>query len=90
VAPVTQSTIATDLGKSLNIHGNFPSQITFNDKIAIDYLPHSRHLRLGQILHPCIGMHLSFGQNLVAASPPNAVDVRQTDFYPLVAGNVDT
>src|SRR5687768_4707433 len=87
---MTHAAVGPDLDQALNAHLNFAAQVTFHLVVLINELADRSHVRLRKVLHPGIGINLCAGQNLLRASWSYPVEIGQANFYPLIAGQIDT
>jgi hypothetical protein len=84
IAAVTQPPIASNIYHAPDVHLHSAPQITLNLILAVNNLAQRSDLRIRQVLDPRIVIYSGLAQNLIAQTAPNAIDVRQTDFYSLV------
>src|SRR5205823_3661643 len=87
-ATVPYASIAPDLHQALDVQVDFPTQITFDRKMAVDVIPQARDLVLGQLPHPRLGPDPHGAHRLTTLRAPDAMDIRQRDPHLLVIRNV--
>ena len=82
---MTDSTIASDLLKTFDIHGNLTSQITFYRLSLVDHSGDFLYFFICQISHTCIRIYSSLRKNTIGRCSSNTVDIGKTYFYSLVS-----
>src|SRR6516164_4381853 len=89
-AAVTQPTIAAEIHQPLDVHGDLTPEVAFHHIVMIDDFANLQHLLIGQLGHaPGIG-NSDFPHDFTGLFRPNAVDILQSNNYPLIRGYVDT
>lgn len=61
---VTQSLVAAEIHQSLDIHGYFSPEITFNLEVFVNNLPDAGNFRLSQILGTGVVINSGLGEYL--------------------------
>ena len=79
---------AADVLKSLEGHPLLTAQVTFYG-VALGGSTQFLDITVLEILHPGIGVDPCLGQDRFGTGRTDAIDVREGDFNPLVAGNVN-
>ena len=81
---MTNSSVASDLGKSLNIQRDISSEITFyfNTK-SVDCVSKLSDFIIRQILAACVSIDPGFCENLVCSSSADSVDICEADINSL-------
>ena len=77
---MTDTSVASDLLQSLDVKGDFPSQITFYCHCLINNSAQSLNLIISQISDTCVRINLCFSKNFVCAWSTNSINVGKTDF----------
>ncbi len=88
IAAVTQTSITSNIYQAPDVHLHLTPQITLDLILAVNNLAQGSNVRFRQVLDLHIDIHSGLAQNLIAQTAPNAIDVRQTDFYSLVPWQV--
>ena len=86
---MAQAAVRADLGETLDIQRHLAAQIAFHGVLLLDEIAQHIHFGFGQIFDPRVGIDTSLSQNLLAGRQADAVNIRQTDFHPLVARQVN-
>lgn len=89
-AQMADTAVALDALQALQIHAQFPAQVTFDDILAVlDGVDDLGHLLFIQILRADARVDLGLYQDGLRIDRANAVDVAQRDVDALVTGDVD-
>ena len=86
---MTQTTIRADFRQALDIQRHLAAQIAFHRVLLLDEIAQHIHFGFGQIFDPRVGIDTGLSQNLLAGRQADAVNIRQTDFHPLIARQVN-
>src|SRR5512137_1712320 len=86
---MAQTTIATQVHQSLDVHGHFATQIAFHRELG-DFVAQLFHIGIADVLDLGGGDHSGGSTNLLRASAPDTVDRSQCDFGMLMIWNVYT
>src|SRR4030095_3618664 len=90
IAAVTLSAIAADVHQTLDVHGDVLAEIAFDFHVVRDDLANPHDLFLGQVLDPGVRADVRLLEDEVRLGPPDAVDVGQPNFHPLVQRQIDS
>jgi hypothetical protein len=85
---MTQPSVRANIHKPLYICGQFAAQIALNHMVSLKHFPNPADFLFCKIFDPCIRADLSMLQDLIGCRTANTVDVRERNFYPLLAWNV--
>src|SRR5690606_19170088 len=88
-AAVAQAPVAADVHQPLDVHLHAATQVAFHLVVGGDKIAQTVGFLLGQVPHLRVGIHARRPKNLLGAGTANAVNVRQPNDDPLVAGQVD-
>ena len=77
-----ETSIAAEVHKPFDIHGNFSSKFPFYLEFVIDYLADAVDLSFGEIVCVGIGINLEFVKDPIGSRSSDTVNIGQTDFYP--------
>jgi hypothetical protein len=72
-APVPETSVATDVYETLDIHGHFGAQGTFDLVVALDLLAKLVHIVIGQIERAAIRIHTSIFEDHSGARRANSI-----------------
>jgi hypothetical protein len=81
---MSKATVATDVHKSLDVHGNFLAEVAFDSTLCIDDPADFADLLFGELLHPDLWPNLRPLQDELGTVMANAVNVRESDINALV------
>jgi hypothetical protein len=84
-----EPTVQSQVHQSLDIHGDFTSQITFDLVLFINDPTDTGDLSLGKVVRLRVPVHTGLGQDLLRRGPPDPIDVRQGDFDSLVLWQIN-
>jgi len=87
---VTQTSVAADVHEPLDVHGNLPAEITLNPHFFIDDVTQAIDFIVSQVPNPGVRIDSGASEKLLARMQPDAVDVRQRSFDPLIPGKVNS
>src|SRR3954452_16742761 len=87
---VTQALVATDLHLALDVLRDLAAQVTFDLDVLVDVGAEACNLFFGEVADPGVARHLRVVADLLCDRAAYAVDVRERDLQPLLAGDVDT
>jgi hypothetical protein len=87
-APVAEPLVAGNLNLSLDVLGLLPAKVTFDLVVALDESPQPHDLVFGKVTHPLVGVDHGGLHNAACSGAAHAEDVGETDFKPLVTGQV--
>ena len=79
-----QPTISPKIHQSLQIHGNFPSQISFYLMLFIDNVSYSRNFSVGKVICLRVDINTCLHEDLLSLRPTDPVNISQGYFHPLV------
>ena len=82
---MTDTAVAADLLKALDVHSNFTSQITFYDLGLFDHASDLLDLVIGQISDTGIRVNTGLRKDTIGRSSSNAIDIGQTYLYSFVS-----
>src|SRR5690606_6184500 len=85
-AAVAQAPVAADVHQPLDVHLHAATQVAFHLVVGGDKIAQTVGFLLGQVPHLRVGIHARRPKNLLGAGTANAVNVRQPNDDPLVAG----
>ena len=85
---MTETAVATDVHETLDVHGQFATQVTFDGDLA-HLVPDFFQVGVGQFLDLLIEGNAGGRADLLRGGTADAVNVRQANFSVLVRGNVD-
>ena len=77
---MTDSSVASDLLKSLDVQSDLSSQITFYCIMLVHYVTDSAYFFVSQISYASIRINLCICKDFVSAYSTDTVDVSQTNF----------
>src|SRR5688500_2007784 len=89
-AAVTQSAVAADVHQPLDVHVHFLPQRALDLEVLLDDLAQLVHVRIRKRMDAGIRVDSRLAQDLLRRGPADPVDVRETDFDPLLAGKIDS
>ena len=89
-ATMTQAAVAADLRQTLDVHSGSAAQVTLDQILLLDNLTQLSLLVIGQILDANVGIDAGLSQDLLGAGSADAVNISQTNFNTLFAGQVYT
>ncbi len=72
---MTTAAIATEIHQSLDIHGNFPTPVTFNDIIAFDDLSDSGYILSVEIITVHLIGKIGFIKNFPGSGQSDSINV---------------
>lgn len=84
---MAQTTVATEVHQTLDVHCDFAAQITFNSEFA-DFVTQTIHVRIGQVFHFCRTNDAGRITDFLCAGTADAEDRSQSDFCMLMVRNV--
>jgi hypothetical protein len=87
---VTSPTVATQVDQALNVEAGFAAKIAFHALGAVDDLTDLGELSFGQGIRLLAEVNLRFGENALGGRTTNSVNVGQSYFHPLIAGEIDS
>jgi hypothetical protein len=90
MAAMPQATITTDFYQPFDVHLALTAQITFNFVGLRDEITQTVDLSFGQVLNTGIGVHARCSQRFVRPSAPNAKNIGQPNFNPLIPRKIYT
>jgi hypothetical protein len=70
------TTVTTEIGQSLDIHGHFPSPVTLDDILVLYYFPDPVYIVTIQIITVHGEWKIYFFKNLSCRSQPNTMYIR--------------
>ena len=82
---MTDSTVASDLLQTFDVHCDFSAQITFYGLSLIDYCTDFLYFVICQITAACIRINTCFCQNTVGACSADTLDIGQADLHTFVS-----
>ncbi len=87
---MTNSLIAPDLDLAADIRLHLAAQIAFDPVGRLDPVPETDQVVFSEFMDPRVAADASGAQRLERTGVPDSLDVGQSDFQPLFAGEVDT
>src|SRR4029453_18294158 len=78
-----------DLDEALDVERDFPPEVALDLVTPIDELAEPVDLLFGQVTGPRVGVDVRLRQDLLGGRKADPEDVREGDFDPLLAGDVD-
>ena len=87
---MSDTAIAIDFNKALDIESNLTAKITFYAIVCFDFVTKSRDLSLGKILCASVRINTCLCEDVLRALETDTVNVCQRDFYTLVVWNINT
>ena len=72
---MTDTSVATDIHQTLNVHLNFTAKFTFGLVLFGDNVTNNLLLVVGPVLHFLCGLNASLLQDFLRQRPANAVNV---------------
>src|SRR6478752_6865708 len=87
---VTQALVATDLHLALDVLRDLTAEVALDLHVLIDVGAEACNLFFGQVAYSGVTRHPRVVADLLRDRAADAVDVRERDLQPLLAGNVDT
>lgn len=87
---MTNTTIATDFNKSLDIKSGFSAKIALNLEIVIDIFTKLGNVILAHIFNSKVGIYAGCCNNVACCFTTYAVDICESDFDSLISGQVYT
>jgi hypothetical protein len=82
--------VTTNLLQALDVHRDLTPQIAFNSIVPTNDFAQTADFRLRQIFDPRVGVNARLAQDVPTGRPTNAVDIGQSNFNPLVSGQVNS
>src|SRR5262249_7826202 len=86
---VTQAAVTSEIHETLDVHGDFASQVAFHHIIAIDDFANLQHLLVTELIYPPILRNSDLTHDLVGLFRTNAMDVLQRNDHALVSWYID-
>jgi hypothetical protein len=86
---VPQTPITSQIHQALDVHGNFPPEVTFYFTGMVDRLANAGDLGIRQFPRLGAGVHLGFRQHPGRRGAANAIYIRKGDLNSLVTGQID-
>jgi hypothetical protein len=77
-----ETSVASEVHKPFDVHGNFGSKFPFYLEFVVYYLTNAVDLSFGEIVCIGIGINLEFVKDPIGSGSPDTVNIGQTDFYP--------
>ena len=87
---VTQTLVTPDFHLALDVLRDLAAQVTFDLDVLVDVAAQPRDFFLGEVAHARVARHAGRVADLLRDRAADAVDVRERDLQPLLAGDVDT
>ena len=88
---MAHTTVALDLGQTLDVKRDVTAQVAFHhDVVFVDVVTDLGLFISGQILDAGIRVNSGTGENLVGSGLANAVNISQTNLDPLLARQINT
>ena len=87
---MTQATVAADFGEPLDVHRGLTAQVTFDGVLVLDDFTELCFVIFGQVLDAGIRVDTGLCQDLLGSGQANALDIGQSNFNSLFAGQVNT
>jgi hypothetical protein len=87
---MSQTAIASDVHQALDIHRDFPAQVTFDPHLLVDDLADAVDLIVSQIAHSCIWVDIRPLEKLLARMQPNPEDIGQRRLNPLISREINS
>src|SRR5262245_10924908 len=89
VAAMPHAPIGADLDEPLDVQRDLATEVALDLVASVDELAEPVDLLLGEVTDPRVGVDVRLGQDLLGRRKADAEDVREGDFDPLLAGDVD-
>jgi hypothetical protein len=86
---MTQAAVTANLDQALDIHLRLATQVAFHREVLGDVLAQRGRIRFAQVFYPGIGTNLGGGQDFTRACRSDPIDIGQTSFHPLIAGQIN-
>ena len=86
---MAQTLVAADLHLALDVLRDLAAQVTFDLEVLVDEAAQLRDFFLGEVAHTRVARHPGLVAHQLRGGAADAVDVRERDLEPLLAGNVD-
>jgi len=87
---MTKATVTTEILQPLNVELDLASKITFNFIASFQHVSNLANFRFGEIIGACRPVNSCILQDFTSQGASNAINVRQSDFDPLPARQVNT
>src|SRR5206468_4665687 len=88
-AAVAESLVRADLDLAADVGGDLAAEVALDLVRTLDVVAQEDQLVVGQVAHADVRADARRSERLVGARAPDAVDVGECDFHPLLAGDVD-
>jgi len=90
VAAVAQALVGTDFNLTADVSCNLAAKITFNLVVAFDEVTKCHELLVGEILDAGVRVHAGSSEGFVSTGLAHAVNVSESNFHALFAGNINS
>ena len=87
---MSDSTIAIDLNKTLDIEGNLTTELTFYSVVVFDLVTKLCDLIICKILRTLIGIDAGLSKDVLGALKTDTVNIGKSDFYALLIRDINT
>ena len=87
---MTDTAIAADVHKTLDVHGHFTAKVTLHLVIVQNFRAKQLGFFFGKILDAGIGIDARLLEDLARGAQTDAVDIRKADLNALVAGKINS
>ena len=87
---MAESSVATDVHQSLDVHRDFPAQVALDSHLFVHNLTNAVDLIVGQITDSRIWIYIRALEKLLAGMQPDSEDVRQRCLDTLFTGEVNS
>jgi hypothetical protein len=86
---MTQTAVAAKVHQTLDVHGNFTTQVTFDAVFSIDSFTDLKYFSIRQLIYATIVSNADLRYDLTSKFRSNPVDVLKRNDYALVRRDVD-
>ena len=86
---MAHAAVRADLDQALDVERHLAAQVAFHLVSSVDQLAQPVDLLLGQIAHPCVGVDVALGKDLLSRRKSDAVYVGKRHLDAFFARDVD-
>lgn len=86
---MADSTIAADLGQTLDIQSGLSSEVAFYQEVMVDAFTELGFFLIRKIFYSSVRVDTGFFENLFCAGSADAVDIGKAYLYSLIFGQVN-
>ena len=87
---MAQTLVGADFDLAANVSCNLAAKITFNLVVAFDEVTKCHELLVGQVLDAGVRVDAGSSEGFVCTGLTHAVDVSESNFHALFAGNINS